>query len=216
MLNKDKRSLLLLLALGDGCLYYIHNSNRIYGAITIDHGIEQADYQKWKAELLTYISGKNVNVRTGHRGKSVQVSLCMKRIRAWRKFTYPNDKKSIPKLLKFIRHPELALAVLLMDDGYVQYNKNSRKINSRLRIYLSDQTEEQLNEVIQWLKINFDIDVKISWWLDKRRTKRYPYLKMTERDSLLIWKSLRSFILQFKSMQYKFRFIERNYQLKYL
>ena len=75
MFNKDKRSLILLLALGDGCLHYIKNNGTIYGGLTIDHGIDQADYQKWKAQMLSEITGRDVKVRTGHKGKSIQVSV---------------------------------------------------------------------------------------------------------------------------------------------
>ena len=220
MFNKDKRSLALLLVLGDGCLHYIKNNGKIYGGLTIDHGINQSDYQSWKAKLLSDIFNKNVKMRTGHKGKSIQVSICMKRLRAWRKFTYPNGKKSIPKLLKFIRHPELALAVWLMDDGYVEpsiyTSKDESKVNygAAFRIFTCDQNDDQLKEIQNWLKINFDIDTKVRFQTSKN--KKYPFIKINQVNSLKLWNILRNFILQFKSMQYKFRYIEQIYQSKFL
>ncbi len=220
MFNKDKRSLALLLVLGDGCLHYIKNNGKIYGGLTIDHGIDQADYQSWKAKLLSEIFNRDVRMRTGHKGKSVQVSICMKRLRAWRKFTYPNNKKSIPRLLKFIRHPELALAVWLMDDGYIESSlhklKNGSVVNygAAIRIFSCDQNDQELLEIRKWLKDNFDIESKIRF--QKKKNIKYPFIKINQSDSLKIWDKLRTFILQFKSMKYKFRYIEQIYQSKFL
>lgn len=211
MMNRDKRSLLLALVLGDGCLHY--TSNKISGAITIDHGIEQADYQAWKAKLLSDIFEKNVKVRTGHNGKSVQVSVALKRLKAWRKFTYPNGKKSIPKILKFIRHPEFALMVWLMDDGYVEPSINNGKLGAAaFRIFTCDQNEAEQAEIMKWLKDNFDIESKIRY--SKKKDKYYPFIKINTSDSLKIWEKIREVVLQFKSMQYKFRHIETYYQYK--
>lgn len=212
MENKDKRSLILLLALADGCLHYIKSNGKLYGGITIDHGIEQADYQKWKAELLSKIANKDVVVRSGHKGGSVQVSLCMKRIRAWRKFTYPNGKKSIPKLLKFIRHIELALSVMIMDDGYVEINGN--KNGAKFRLFLCDQTNEELQLIIKWFQDNFKVLPTIKYQNNNKTKKIYPYLKLNSEDTLIIWKIIRDFVLTFKSMRHKFRNVEKSYQFK--
>lgn len=212
MFNKDKRSLLLSLCLGDGCLHYKNGSNR-YGAITIDHGLEQADYQSWKAKLLTDIFEKEVKMRTGHKGKSLQVSVALKRLRAWRKFTYPNNKKSIPKILKFIRHPEFALAVWLMDDGYIEPGMyNNKLVCISTRIFVCDQSEEEVNQIQQWFKQNFQIETKVLY--QKKGNKKYPFIKIYQDDSLKLWEKIREFVLQFKSMKHKFRNIENIYQLK--
>lgn len=214
MLRKDKRSLLLCLVLGDGCLFV----SRGYGGLTIDHGITQADYQKWKAQLISSILNRDVKVRTGHNGKSVQISASWKRFKAWKKFCYPLNKKSIPKILKFIKHPELALSVLLMDDGYVEPSMSklkdgtSKNYGARFRIFLCDQTLEELEQFNNWLKTNFNISSKVHY--QKTRGKSYPFLKINQADSLVIWKQIREFVLQFKSMQYKFRHIENLYQYK--
>lgn len=209
MFNKDKRSLLLSLVLGDGCLHYINNHGKQYGGLTIDHGIQQADYQSWKAELISKIVNRNVRMRTGHRGNSVQLSVCMKRFRAWRKFCYPNKHKSIPKLLRFINHPEFALTVWLMDDGYVEGTIFDQQLRgARFRLFVCSQTPEECQEILHWIKTNFDIDAKI------RFSNKQPFIVFKQADSLKLWHIMRSFVLQFKSMQYKFRYIEQIYQLK--
>jgi hypothetical protein len=219
MLNKDKRSMVLSLVLGDGCLHYIKNNGRIFGGLTIDHGIKQADYQSWKASLLSTIFNKNIKVRTGHKGKSVQLSLCTKRFRAWRKFCYPNNKKDIAKILPFINNPAFALAIWLADDGYAEVGKNIKSpnsISSRLRIFTCDQSIPTQEVIIKWFKTQFNVNAKIKYAHSKQQNKSYPYIKFTQEDSLKLWGIIRDFILQFKSMQYKFRHIEQVYQLRIL
>lgn len=215
MLNKDKRSLIFSLLLGDGCLHTLKNK---YTAITIDHGLAQADYQSWKAKLLTDVFGREVKVRTGHKGKSLQISICDNRMRAWRKFTHTDNKKDLSKIIKYIRHPEMALAIWLMDDGYVEpsFSKlatgEKKNYGARFRIFTCDQTEGVQLELIQWFKKIFNIEPTVKYSFKRSANKHYPFLKINQKDSLIIWEKIREFILQFKSMQYKFRHIEQIYQ----
>lgn len=213
MFNRDKRSLALTLILGDGCLHL--TSNKYSGAITIDHGIDQIDYQEWKAELLSYIFDRKVKVRQGHKGKSAQVSVAAKRLKAWRKFCYKNNKKNIPRILKFINNPELAIAVMLMDDGYIEpsiFNKELK--GARYRLFLCDQTPEDLELIQEWIKDNFGTDTKIRF--QNTRGKRYPFIVWKQKESLEIWTKIREFVLKFESMKHKFRHMEEFYQISIL
>jgi hypothetical protein len=218
MLRKDKRSFALCLVLGDGCLCWLKRKNKLYGALTIDHGIKQADYQAWKAQLLSYLFNRKVKVRSGHKGQSVQISICDKRFRSWRKFIYHNDHKDLSLILPFIRHPEMALACWLMDDGYVEPSKDKRYpkqiYSAALRIFTNDQKLESLNKVIKWFQDIFKVTLKIRYVKDKNYNKAYPFLKLNCNDSLKIWHIIRDFVLQFKSMKYKFRYLEHIYQLR--
>lgn len=217
MLNKDKRSLCLMMVLGDGCLHYVGSAKR-YAALTIDHGIAQSDYQSWKAQLLSNIFERDVKVRQGHKGKSIQVSVCNNTFRAWRKFTYPNGKKDLAKILPFIRHPEMAMAVWLMDDGYVEpsisklADGSKKNYGARFRIFTCDQTQETQDSIIKWLGDNFNIKAKVH--LQKKGDKQYPFLKINQEDSLLVWEKIRTFVLGFKSMRHKFRHMEELYQYR--
>lgn len=217
MLNKDKRSLLLSLVLGDGCLHYIKNRGKLYGGLTIGHGLDQSDYQAWKAKLLSEICGRDVKVRTFNKGTASQVSVCMKRLRAWRKFTYPNNKKSIPKILKFIRHPEFAIAVWLMDDGYVEPSITNKVVyNAGFRIFTCDQTLEEQALIQKWLFDNFGVESKVRYSKHSKRNKTYLFIKINQTGALVIWEKIRDFVLTIKSMRYKFRHIEYIYQKKLL
>lgn len=205
--------MLLSLILGDGCLHL--TSHKVSGSITIDHGLKQADYQSWKADLLSKLTGRNVKMRNGHKGKSVQVSVCFKRFKAWRKIFYKDRKKDIPKILKFINNPSFALTVWLLDDGYVESSINNGKNGgARFRLFINQCNADQAEFIKNWINSNFNINVKVKWMKDKG--KQVPFIKFNGKDSLKIWSNIREFVLQFKSMQYKFRYIEQIYQLKCL
>jgi len=218
MTNKEKRSLLLSMILGDGCLHNTSNNNS--GAITVDHGIEQSDYITWKSQIVSKLVNREVKVRTGHKGKSVQFSVCFKKFKAWRKFCYPNGKKSIERILPFIKHPEFAVAIWLMDDGYVEpsYSKlaDGSKVNygARFRIFTCDKPVKDQDFIINWFKTNLDVNPKIKY--QKKKDKEYPFLKFTQEDSLKIWEKIRDTVLKIKSMRTKFKHIEDIYQKKLL
>lgn len=222
MLRKDLRSLILSLVIGDGCLHYLErnegNNKKLYGSLTIGHGIAQADYMAWKANLLSEITGRKVKVRTTHNGKTVQISCCMKRFRVWRKFCYPNGKKDISRILPFITNPYMCIAIWLMDDGYVETsisklaNGKKKNYSASLRIFTCDETIENHEYMIKWFKDNFGANLKIKYQNSKKENKSYPFLKINCQDSLNIWHVIRDFVLQFKSMRYKFRYIEEIYQ----
>lgn len=218
MTRKHKRSLLLSMVLGDGCLHTL----RQYGAFTIDHGLQQTDYITWKAQLVSQMFGKVVNVRQGHRGKSVQFQARDNRFKAWRKFCYPNGKKSLTKILPFIKHPEFAAMIWLMDDGYVEPSisklKDGSKVNygARFRIFTESQPIEDHEFFIKWFQDNLGVTPKIHMYRCSKRNESFPFLKLNQADSLKLWERIREKVLQFKSMQYKFRYIEEIYQKRIL
>lgn len=220
MKNRDKRSLLLSMLLGDGCLHL--TSNRRSGSITIDHGLEQSDYITWKAKIVSELTGRDVKIRTGHKGKSVQFSVTFKKFQAWRKFCYPNDKKALNRILPFIHHPEFAIAIWLMDDGYVEpsisklADGSKKNYGARFRIFTESQPIQDHDSFINWFEKNLGVKPKISYYTCKKRNKKLPFLKFTQEDSLKIWKTIREVVLGLKSMRYKFRYIEDVYQYKLL
>ena len=208
MLNKDKRSLLLCLAIGDGCLYEHKSSSGVYGGIAIEHGIKQADYHKWKAQLLAHIFEKDVKVRVSKGGQAVQVSVVTKRLRVWRKHFYHAGKKNRMKMLSYIRHPELVLAVWLGDDGY---NLSS----GGLRLFSCGSPDEHQPQILDWVETHFGVRGGIKVMRNQGK-KDQLYLRWNQAESLVLWKVAREFLLQFKSMRHKFRYIEHCYQSKCL
>lgn len=219
MLNKHKRSIILSMVLGDGCLHYIKNNGKIYGGLAIDHGLEQSDYVTWKAQIVSKIVQKEIRLRNGHKGKSIQFQISWKRLRSWRRFCYPNGKKAITRILPFIHHPEFAIAIWLMDDGYVEpsFSKiktGKKNYGARFRIFTDSQPIEDHEYFIKWFQDNLQVTPKIKLRWDSKYKKHYPFLKFTQEDSLKIWSKIRKIVLKLRSMRYKFRYIEEIYQKK--
>lgn len=226
MLRKDKRSMLLSLVIGDGCLHYHHRGAKTYAGLTIAHSPKQADYIAWKAKLIGSILGREINLRTTSNAKGfgtnseaklIQIAASWKRFKAWRKFIYPKGKKDKSLILRFITNPDFLMAIWLMDDGYVEGRidqKHNRCYTASLRIFVSDQSIDSCNRIIAWIKKQYGFEVKLR--MQKHRGKSYPFLKICAFDSLKLWDTIRSFVLQFKSMQTKFRFLEMRYQHKLL
>lgn len=210
MQNKEQRSFILSMVLGDGCLH--NTSNNVSGSLTIDHGIEQSDYINWKASFLSEVTSRNIKIRKGHKGKSIQLSVCMKKFKAWRKFCYPNGKKVLTRILPFITNPEFAIAIWLMDDGYVETNGDRK--GGKFRLYTCSEPIKDQEFFIEWFKENLNVCPKIAYQKNSKTNKTYPFLKFTQDDTLIIWEKIRDFVLQFDSMKYKFRYVEELYLRK--
>lgn len=221
MERKDVRSIVLSMVLGDGCLgVYTDNYGKKYGRLTMHHGHAQRDYLEWKASLLSLCFNKKVSVREHKKGP--QAAISVRRFKAWKKFCYPNNRKNINKIFPFIRHPELALAIWLMDDGYVEpsIDKERNKLYSvSLRLFTCSVPVVEQEEIILWFEKTFGVTPKIKF--QKRGRKNYvpqgddfPFLKFTTNDSLKLWGTIRSKVLELPSMRHKFRYIEAIYQVR--
>lgn len=222
MERKDKRSLLLSLVLGDGCLSLTSPSKtgKRYGILAVQHGHKQADYAEWKAKLISTCLDRNIT--TNKHKKGPQVMTTHRRFKAWKKFCYPDNKKNINKILPFIRHPEFAIAVWLMDDGYVEASidkKYNKLYSASLRLFTCSTPVTEQEDIIIWFRDNFGVTPKIRF--QKRGSSHYnktgddfPFLKFTTEDSLKLWGLIREFVLSIPSMQYKFRYIESIYKVR--
>ena len=142
----------------------------------------------------------------------------MKRFKAWRKFCYPNGQKDVTKVLKFINNPEFAFAVWLMDDGYCESSiskladGSKKNYGARFRIFTCETPIDRQEELIKWFRDNLNVEPKVKVQKNNKTKKEYPFLKFNQSQSLELWGKVREFVLQFKSMRYKFRYIESIYQ----
>lgn len=222
MLNKDKRNLVFCMLLGDGCIGVYKTDRYKTGRLVIDHGISQADYQAWKAQLLEIAFVQPVRLYTGHKGKSVQIQMRNKKFKTWHKFTHVNNRKSIPNILRWINNPWLAIAIWLMDDGYCESSiskladGSKKNYGARFRLFTATQTPEEMEKIKVWLDEKLGINCSIKYHKDTRQKKEYPLIKINGADTLKIWTKIREVVLRFKSMRYKFRHVEEIYQSKFL
>lgn len=212
------RDLFLSMVLGDGNLSVRKTSSKSdkkYGYFSVCHSSKQGDYLEWKRQMIAVALGRKVNLQsTGTTHDTKQIQVCWRRFKAWYGVCYPNRKKSTPSILKWIKNPYLALAIWLMDDGYVESsgNQGEKHYPCRFRLYnLMDTYEDQL-KTIEWFK-SLGLTAKVVRY--KGKTCQQWYIKVDAASSMKIWKEIRPFVLQFKSMQYKFRKIESYYKQTY-
>lgn len=223
MLNKDKRSILLSLILGDGCLHRSGPAQRNkMGYISIKHGHKQKAYVEFKANLISTILQREVKV---HPAKSqvkalnktyeqYKLQVGMTRMRSWRKFCYPNNKKSFSKILPFIRHPALALALWIMDDGTGSTSGNKNDPNGRvcggLTLFLGECYQEDAKFAQDWIHKNFNVIPKLRWQAVKYKgtIRYYPELKFNVQQAIAIYNAIKPVCDLVPSMYYKFRLLE--------
>ena len=228
MTNKEKRSDILMLLLGDGNLHWNRKYNTTTGYITVKHGPKQFDWLQWKKEIYEKASGKVVktydkisHVATLNKNYDQQAFQSgSRKYRTWYKIVYPNRKKDITRILKFITNPVLASAVWLGDDATVQTARIKRNDESGGRravgivIFTCDQTVEQCEQIKLWFEHNLKVSPRIKFHncIYKGENKTYPILKFTMTEALILWDKVRDILLQVPSMQHKFRMMEVQYQ----
>ena len=148
--NKEKRAILLGMAIGDGNIY----SNKKGAGLIIRHCNAQIEYLLYKKEILESIYNTPINIIKVQNGN--QIAKCdTKRFRIYRKWLYPNNVKTISNVLHFLDIHSVAL--WYMDDGSLTAKKKDGKIHGyelTLNTYVSKE-ENQL--LINWFKKTYNI-----------------------------------------------------------
>jgi hypothetical protein len=225
LMNRDKRSILLSLILGDGCLHLSSPSqHNKMGYISIKHGYKQKDYVEWKARMVSHVLNKEIKVHSAiSKVKALdkeydqfKIQFGQKRMRSWRKFCYPNNKKSLRKILPFIRHDIFAAAVWLMDDGTVRTapkKDTTERICVGMTLYLGDVFREEAEYAQKWFLDTFGVQTRLKWQKVKYKgsIREYPELIFHTQEALFIWSKIRNEVLAIPSMVHKFRAIEKRF-----
>lgn len=227
MTNKEERSILLSLIIGDGHLGDNPNKykKRItkMGQIIIKHGDKQKDYLLWKAEIISKLWNQPINIKpcisyvksTNKSYQQHKIQISKKKLRAWKKIFYKNKEKQIGKILKFTRHPAFTAAVWLMDDGSATKSTkpNGTIVFCGLVLYICDQDRDNCKEIIEWWERNFNVKPKIKWQKMKYKgtIRFYPNIRFNNLDSLKIYSYIRPFIQQIPSMMEKFQYLENRF-----
>lgn len=192
MQNKDKRSILFCFLLGDGRL-------STQGKLTIAHNVKDNDYVAWKTNILSKIAEKEINIRRFD--DHLTFSFNWNRLHAWRKFCYKDGRKCLDRILKYIEHPWMAIAIWLADDGWVD---NEGRIHIKSKDIIDD-----MGVFISWWRLN-GIELKYL---------KYPneyIFKLNRVDSAIVWSNVRETLLEIRSMRNKFSLLEKRYQTKLL
>lgn len=178
-MNRNKRAVLVGLALGDGYVQVRKRLNRgkypyTASSINISHSPQQRAYCEWKAKRLSWaLDGRKVNVHRydgvgpGKRYSEYRIGVShtyFKQIRGW---LYPGGKKTItPRILEMLS-PE-AIAIWYMDDGHARRNVSSDGFVSSVASEIATMCSEEEVEAIQhYFMMTYGIEFR------KRYDKRF-------------------------------------------
>lgn len=172
-MNLNKRSLLLGMLLGDGCLktktHTQKNGNKsIYYEYVIAHSAKQKEYLEYKRDIFhSIMGGKFPKLNYEQRTNSFRFSRCHKIFRLFHRTLYSNNNKKYftEKVFRYLT-PH-SLAIWYMDDGGLSksiYNEKVTSCEMRLYTYFS---EEEADRAIKYFKEKWDIKVKKRHYMNR-------------------------------------------------
>lgn len=147
--NKEKRAILLGMAIGDGYISDYNNKFRL----TIRHSKKQLEYLKYKKSLLEAIFKRNISEIKVQNG--FQISIQNKLFRIYRKWLYVKREKRISRILRYLNVQSIAL--WYMDDGSLTAKKTNGKIHG-YELTLNTYTDREENQkIIDWFFDKYSI-----------------------------------------------------------
>lgn len=202
-MNIQKRSLLLGMLLGDGCLKTKTHKKQngdvsVYYEFVIAHSSKQKEYLEYKRNLFhKLMGGKLPKLNYESRTDSFRFSRAHKIFRLFHRILYSNNNKKYftDKVFRYLT-PQ-SIAIWYMDDGGLSKNKNNGKITScemRLYTYFS---KEEANRAIKYFKTVYDINVKKRHYMNRNQYN----LIFNTKESFKLEVLISDFIID--SMKYK-------------
>jgi len=210
--NKDSRSLLIGLLLGDGTI----SNNYVF---KLSHGYKQKEYLEWKIKRLndngiknnglkSYVSSQGYNI-----GKTVYYSqLSIKPfIKLLRKMVY-KPKKIIGNRKLLNRLTAEGVAILFMDDGHMNHRRTNGKTHGfYIRISLCEPKEE-VQVFIDYFKEVWGINFYM--FHEGRKEDSYSLCCGT-KEGVKFVELVKPYVSQIPSMAYKIQYdlSQRTYSL---
>ena len=149
-LDKDQKSLLISMLLGDGTI----SSNYVF---KLSHSVDQREFLEWKVNLLNKYNIKNNGIKEYtstcgyNKGKGVlysQMSV-IPTIKALRRTVYIPKKTITRKLLNWLN--PLGLAIWYMDDGHINVNTSLQRSSIQHTIKIATCVNlETVNMIIEY------------------------------------------------------------------
>lgn len=207
-----KKSILIALCIGNGCISKQIKRDRTYNYLEISHGQHQEEYIQWKANLCTSVTGRKSNVRRkkykAKKINGVPESLGYTFVntspyfRILRKWLYPNNKKKLSK--KMISYlDELGLAIWYMDDGCTYVSKTGKTFTAEISTYIQ---ENDAQELIDLFKEKWNITFHLH-----KKSKNQFNIRAYSSNALKFLKLIEPFVpdcMAYKLMVPKFYFQE--------
>lgn len=200
-LNKEQKSLLIALLLGDGTI----SSNFVF---KLSHSEEQREFLEWKVKLAKemgfklngikeYVSKCGYNI-----GKNVLYSQFSinPTIKALRRTVYIPKKTITRKLLNWLN--PLGIAIWYMDDGCINVNTSKQRSSIQHTIKIATCVNlEVANIIIDYFKEVWNI--KFRTFNEGKNT--YSIASSSEEDCYKFVSLIKPYIIQVPSLLYKIR-----------
>jgi len=198
-LTEEQRAVIVGSILGDGTLRV--GEGAINVNLKIEHGLAQQEYVLWKYQILKnwVFTEPKISYRYRSDGEKYAKSLWFRTIRHplltdfYKRF-YKDGKKIIPKDINQEINP-LALAIWIMDDGSLSYN--------RIDISTYSFTKSEIDLLVKSLSEKFALTAK--YYRDRDKGYRM-YFNTRETKNLI--EIIKPYIID--SMKYKIALIPRN------
>lgn len=200
-LNKEQKSLLIALLLGDGTI----SSNYVF---KLSHSEEQREFLTWKHDLAVglrfKLNGiKEYNCTCGYnKGKTVlytQFSI-NPTIKALRRSVYIPKKTITRKLLNWLN--PLGLAIWYMDDGCINVNTSKQRSSIQHSIRIATCVSQSIaEEIIKYFSEVWNIKFRL--FHEGRDT--YSIVTSSESDCRNFVAIIKPYVLQVPSLKYKIR-----------
>ncbi len=194
---KDVTQILVGSILGDGCISQYKNGTLVY-LYQENHSIEQEEYVRWKAKLLSKFFNVRVNIykrkkdnRKGFENSKDIITIVINNSKFFKQLKplfYFDGKKKVDLVIDKLN--SLGLAVWYMDDGCYHYKTEECIFSTYCFGYEGNKLFQKM------LYDKFGIKSRIE--LDKRRGY---FLVMSQRNSQDFIRLIKPFII--KSMKYK-------------
>lgn len=200
----NKRSMLLGMLLGDGCLKtktHIKKDEEksIYYEYVLAHSYKQLDYLKYKLNIFhSIMGGKRPKIVYEKRTNSYRFSRCHKLFRMFHRTLYSNNNKKYftDKVFRYLT-PH-SIAIWYMDDGGISrnYNKNNKLSSCEMRLY-TYFSEDEANRAIKYFYDKWNIKVKKRKYTNKQQWN----LIFNTKESIKFEQLIEEYIIP--SMKYK-------------
>lgn len=192
-ITKEKRQLLLSMAIGDG---YLNNN----GYLSIRHCVKQKDYLEWKMRLLKpSINTTDVYyVKNNGYGAYEFRTYTHKFIKMYRKVLYPQGKKKISRKILNKLTP-LGLSIWYMDDGGLSQKKRKGEVYANELVLNTHISKEDNQIIIDYFKDVWDIN------FTQVKNRGLYRLRCGTKEARKFIEIVKPYVSKVKSMEHKLK-----------
>lgn len=213
--NKESRSLLIGLLLGDGTICMNHKTKGCF--MKVHQGRHQKEYTEWKAKkmdecgiehsgVIEYKTKTNFTKGEAWSNYVCRLKGCMF-IKVLRRVIYKNNIKQFSRKL-LNRVDALGLAIWYMDDGSLNFKKHTNKDGSKVihGLFLRISTclpKEQAQLYIDWLREEWDVNF---YMVHEGKKKDSYSLCCGTNEAIKFINIVKNYVNEVPSMKYKIEY----------